>query len=103
MRKICTYLESFKRKLKLLESPEWKPAGNLRKKWKKNSKEFKRNKIKLIKLKNRKKGKFEIPKNWNVNLKKSWEVSDELVQNYSKVNFGTVFKNNEILRKILQN
>ncbi len=37
------------------------------------------------------------------NLKKSWEVFDELVQNYSKGNFGTVFKKNEILRKILQN
>ncbi len=51
MKKIWTFLE-------------WKPAGHLRKKWKKNSKEFKRNnKIKLIKFKNRKK-KFEIPKNW---------------------------------------
>ncbi len=30
---------------------------------KKNEKEFKRNKIKLTKFKNRKKRKFEIPKN----------------------------------------
>ncbi len=37
------------------------------------------------------------------NLKKSSEVFDELVQNYSKANFGTVFKKNEILRKIIQN
>ncbi len=36
------------------------------------------------------------------NLKKSWEIFEELVQNFSKTNFGTVFKNNEILRKILQ-
>ncbi len=26
-----------------------------------------------------------------------------MIQNYSKANFGTGFKNNEILRKILQN
>ncbi len=56
------FLESFKRKLKLLESPEWKPAGNLRKKWKKNAEEFKRDNIKLIKLKNRKKGNLKFRK-----------------------------------------
>ncbi len=64
MKKIWTFLESFKKKLKLLESPEQKPAIILKKKWKKKSKKFKRNKIKLIKLKNRKKRKFEIPRNW---------------------------------------
>ncbi len=69
---------------------------------KKKSKKFKRNKIKLIKLKNRKK-KIWNSENLERNLKKNWEVFDKLVQNYSKVNFGTVFKNNEILRKILQN
>ncbi len=36
-------------------------------------------------------------------LKKSWEIFDKLVQNYSKADFGTVFKNNETFRKILQN
>ncbi len=86
--------------MKLLESPEQKLAGNLRKK-RKNSKEFKKNLIKLIKLKNRKKNfKSKILER---NLKKSWEVFDELVQNYSKANFGTAFKINEIFRKIWQN
>ncbi len=66
---------------------------------KKNSKEFKRNKIKLMKFKTRKKD-LEF-QNLERNLKKSWEVFDELVQNYSKANFGTVFKNNKILRKIV--
>ncbi len=33
--KIWTFLENFKRKLKHLESPEWKPVKNLRKKEKK--------------------------------------------------------------------
>ncbi len=64
MKKIWSFVERFKRKLKLLESPERKPARNLRKKWKKNSKEFKRNGIKLIKLENKKKRKFETPKSW---------------------------------------
>ncbi len=83
MKKIWTFFERFKRKLKLSESPEWKLAGNLRKKWGKKSKEFKRNKIKLINLK------IEKRKIWNSeklerNLKKSWDVFDELVQNNSK-------------------
>ncbi len=83
MRKIWTFLESFKRKLKRLESPEQKPAGNLKKKLKQNSKEFKRNKIKLIKLKNRKK-KIGNSKKLERNLKESWEVFDELYKIISK-------------------
>ncbi len=65
---------------------------------KKKSKEFKRNKIKLIKLKNRKKENLifqKIGKEFKEKLRGIW-----LVQNYSKTNFGTVFKNNEVLRKI---
>ncbi len=51
---------------------------------------------------------MENKKIWNSkklerNFKKSWEAFDKLVQNYSKANCVTVFKNNEILRKILQN
>ncbi len=69
---------------------------------KKKTKEFKRNKIKLIKFKNKKKENLKFEK-LERNLKKSWEVFDELVQIYSKANFGTAFKNNEILRKMLQN
>ncbi len=34
---------------------------------------------------------------------KSREVFDELVQNYSEANFGLVLRNDEILRKTLQN
>ncbi len=68
----------------------------------KNSKEFKRNKIKYIKLKNIKKENMNSEK-LERSLKKSWEVFDELVQNYSKANFGTGFKNHEIKKKNLQN
>ncbi len=53
---------------------------------KKNEKKFKRNKIELIKPKNRKK--IFNSKKLERNLKESWEVFDELVQNYSKANFG---------------
>ncbi len=99
MKKMWTFLESFKRKLKLLKSPERKPAGNLRRKWKKKNQKNLRE-TKLIKFKNRKK------KIWNSeklerNLKKLrgiWRTGTQF-----KANFGTVFKNNEILRKILQN
>ncbi len=76
MKKIWTSLESFKRKLKLLESSEQKLAGNLRKKWKKNSKEFKRNKIKLMKLKNRKKENLKFWKFWK-------ELIERKVESYS--------------------
>ncbi len=37
MKKIWTFIENFKRKLKLLGSPERKPAGNLRGKGKKKN------------------------------------------------------------------
>ncbi len=47
--------------------------------------------------------KFEISKNWKGIYRKVDKVIDKLVQNYSKANVGTVLKNNEILRKILQN
>ncbi len=58
MKKIWNFLESFKRKLKFLVS-RTKTSWKLEEKMKNNSKEFKRNKIKLIKLKkNRKKEKF---------------------------------------------
>ncbi len=62
MKKISIFLESFNRKLKLLESPEQKPARNLRKKWKQNLEEFKKKKIKLIKLKNIKKENLKFRK-----------------------------------------
>ncbi len=83
MKKIWNFLESFKRKLKRVKSPEQKPAGNLWKKWKKKSKEFKRNKIKLIKLKNRKKRKFEIRKigkEIKETLRGSWRTDTKLFQ-----------------------
>ncbi len=51
MKQIWTLLESFKRKLKLLESPKQKPAGNWREK---KSKEFKGNKRRLIELEKKK-------------------------------------------------
>ncbi len=60
----------------------------------KNSKEFKRNTIKLIKLKNRKKENLKFRKRRGI-----WRIGT----NYSKANFGIVFKNIEILRKIVQN
>ncbi len=103
MKKIWTFLESFKRKLKFLESLErdqleiW---GKNEKK--KKTKEFKRNKIKLIKLKNRKKKlKFQkIGKEFKEKLRGIWQTGTKLFQ--SKF-WGRVFKNNDILRNILQN
>ncbi len=76
-----------------------KTSQKYEEKMQKNSREIKQNWQKL---------KIKIKKIWNSeklerNLKKSWEVFDDLVQNYSKANFETVFRNNEVLRKILQN
>ncbi len=47
----------------------------------------------MIKFKNRKKENLKFQK-IGTDFKKSWEVFDELLQNYSKTNFGTVFKKN---------
>ncbi len=40
--KNLNFFRKFKRKLKLLESPERKPAWNLEKKWKKNQKNLRK-------------------------------------------------------------
>ncbi len=51
----------------------------------------------------RKKENFKFQKIGKEFKEKLKKVFEELVQNYSKANFGTAFKKNEILRKILQN
>ncbi len=83
MKIIWIFLESFKRKLKLLESPERRPAGNLREKWKKKSEKFKRNIIKLIKLKNRKKKNLKFRKTrkeFKEKLRSIWQTDTQLFQ-----------------------
>ncbi len=85
--------ESFTRKWKLLESAERKPTGNWGKKWKNNSKDFKRNKIKLIKLKNRKKENLKfrkIGKEFKEKLRGIRQTGTKLFQ--SKF-WNSVFKN----------
>ncbi len=82
MKKIWTFLRSFKRKLKLSKYPERKPDENLRKKWKKNQKNLRE--IKLIKLTNRKKENLKfrkIGKEFKEKLKVIWRTGTKLFQN----------------------
>ncbi len=67
----------------ILEFAEWKPARNLRKKWKENSKEFKKNEKKLTKLKNRKKENLKlgkIGKEFKEKLRGIWWTGTKLFQ-----------------------